>query len=461
MTSKYDFDYIVIGSGPAGSAAALGLVRMGQNVGLVEKKKFGGNNLNSQNIPFAVGRDFAHLYYEATHSAKMGLSGIGLHYNLPTMITWQKNTTKRAGGDNWEVYERAGVTCLAGRGHLIDAHTVAVEDKQYLTNKIILATGSKPIDDTIIGLPNVDYLTPENAFQIRKVPRAMVVVGGGAAGCETAEFLAELGAKVLILEMTDRILPHEDIDASRMMAKYLTEKLDIMIQTNAKVVAVEKTGDLAKIIFVNNGREKMIRAEKMVLATGSRPVTDYGLENVGVKYQRSGIVVGKNFATAARNIFAIGDAIGGESSTEISTYQGISLVNYLVAKKEIELDYTGFMRTIKTFPEIVQIGLTESELKQKDRRYKIGVAKLSEITAGKIYDFEDGFAKIIGNSYGKIIGATVMMPNAEMLSQELAFAVRHKISASDIANTPHAENNFNLAIKLAARRLSLQYKYGA
>lgn len=457
MVQKYDFDYLVIGSGPAGSAAALGLARAKKNVGLVESHKFGGYNLNGQNVPFAVGRDFAHLYYEATHRTRMGLSGTNLHYNLPTLNAWQNNVTKRAGGDDWQIYERAGITCLSGRAHLIDAHTVAVDDKQYLVNKIILATGAKPVNDTIIGLPSVNYLTPENALRIRKTPRAIVIIGGGSAGCETAEFFAELGAKVLILEMANRILPREDTEVSQIMSKYLTEKLGVMIQTGAKVVAVEKSGDLEKIIFVNKGQEKMLKAEAIVLAVGSRPATDCGLENAGVKYQHSGIIVGKNFTTSARNIFAIGDVIGGESSTEIATRQGILLVNYLIAKEEVKLDYSGYMRTTKTFPEIVQIGPTENELKQKDRRYQVGMAKLSEITAGKIYDFEDGFVKIIGSPYAKIIGATIVMPNAEMPAQELALAIYHKMSALDVANAPHAENNYNLAVKLAARRLALKY----
>ena len=257
------------------------------------------------------------------------------------------------------------------------------------------------------------------------------------------------------MEMSDRLLPREDKEVGECLSRYFIDKLGMMILPHARVVAIEPDGDTQRIVFVNEGREKLVRTEAIVLATGSRPEVDCGLENAGVKYRNSGVIVDKSFATSARNIFAIGDVIGGESSTERASYQGAFLVNSLVGRHKVELDYSGFARVTKTFPEVATVGLSEDDLLRRDRKYRKVVLPLSEIPAGKIYDFEDGFVKLISDMAGHILGATVVAPGAELMVQEIALALRQHLTVLDLASLPHAENSYAQAIKIAAQRLAL------
>lgn len=453
MGKKFDFEFIVIGSGPAGSAAALDLARAKKRVAIVEANRFGGSNLNTRDVPERAGMYFSHLYANLRDSAKFGLTAMNLNFNYPTLASWKEHVISEAGGDRRRIYEESGVTCIRGYANFLDGHTIAVGDKKYTASKFILATGSELATSGISGVESVNYLTPETATTLRRAPRAVVVVGGGAAGCEIAEHYAELGAKVLIMEMSGRLLPREDKEVGETLANYFTNKLGMMVLTGSRVVALEQDDQGKKVIFVNNGNEKMVRVETVVLATGYQPALDYGLQNAGVKYRKTGIIVDKTLQTTAKNIWAVGDAIGGESSTERANYQGSFLVNSLLSRSKTILNYSGFMRIIKTLPEIAVIGMNEDDLIKRDRKYNKVVVPLSDVTASKITDFSDGFVKLIADKSGKIVGATIMAPEAELMAGEIAVAVRHRLSALEIASTPHAVNSFAMAVKLAAKRL--------
>lgn len=453
MGKKFDFEYIIIGSGPAGSAAALDLAHAKKRVAIVEANKFGGTNLNTRDVPGRAGLYFSHLYANLLDSAKFGLSAMNLNFNYPTLVSWKEHVVTEAGGDNRKVFEDAGITCIRGFANFLDGHTVAVGDRKFTAARFILATGSELMTGGISGVETVNYLTPETATELRRAPRAVVVVGGGAAGCEIAEYYAELGAKVLIMEMSGRLLPREDKEVGETLADYFTNKLGMMVLTGSRVVALEEDAQGKKIIFVNNGHEKMVRVEAVVLATGYQPALDYGLPNAGVKYRKTGILVDKTLQTTAKNIWAVGDAIGGESSTERASYQGSFLVNSLLSRSKTLLNYSGFARVIKTCPEIAVVGMNEDDLLRRDRKYNKVIVPLSEVTASKITDFDSGFVKLITDKGGKIIGATIMAPGAELMASEIAVAVRHRLSALEIASTPHTMNSFAMAVKLAAKRL--------
>ena len=171
------------------------------------------------------------------------------------------------------------------------------------------------------------------------MPKAVLVVGGGASGCEIAEYFAELGAKVLIMERSEHLLPREDKEVGDIISEYLTKELGVMVLPNCKVVALEQ-----------------VRVDSIVLATGSQPIVDYGLENAGIKYKNSGILVNKLFQTSAKNIYAIGDAIGAsDTSIERAEYEGTILASNLLHHTKNIVNYSGFARTVNTYPEIAVV----------------------------------------------------------------------------------------------------------
>ena len=453
MGKKIDFEYIVIGSGPAGSAVALTLAKAHKKVGLIEAGEFGGSNLNSRNVPYIVSHNLSRTYYNAQNGAKFGLTNLESHFNFPSTSSWREKVVARVSGDRKKEFEDAGITCINGYANLLDNTTVAVGDKQYRAARIVLATGSKVDDAGISGTETVAVLTPESALKIRRFPKAVAVVGGGASGCEIAEYFGELGTKVLLFEMADRVLPHEDQDVGSTMAEYFKNELGIMVLTDSRVVAVEQDNLSKRVIFMNNGRERMVRVDTIVLATGSKPALDYGLENAGVKYKNSGVLVNKAFQTSAKNIFAVGDILGGESSTERADYQGLFLASNLIGRNKNLPSYAGFPRITKTYPEVAVVGMTEDDMAKRDKKCRKAVVKLADVITGKVEDDNYSFVKLIADNNDKIIGAAIVAPNAEAMISELTLAVRYHLSALEIASAPHTIESASIAIKLAAKQL--------
>ena len=458
MGKKFDFEYIVIGSGPAGVTTALNLARLtDKKIAIVEGGELGGA-LSKRDMPSAASLKFAHTYYKATHSADCGISGMSLHFNFPTAVNHQEDLTKNIVFEVREKLEKAGVTCILGMANFIDENTIAIGEREYSARYFVIATGAKLNTANIAGTDFVNFLTPETALKNRRLPKAVCVVGGGATGCEIAEYFAKLGVKTALLERSTRLLPREDEEVGKVMREYFENELGVIVLTNARVVALEKDNVSKRVVFAKDGHEKMVRVDTIVLATGSDPAVDFGLENANVKYKKSGILVNSAFQTSAKNIFAIGDCIGGESSTDIAVAQGNYLASTLAYRAKIPFNATGVIRTVSTCPGVAVVGYSEDDLIRRDKRYRKELVYLSETTAMKSLSKTKGFVKLIANRENHLVGAVIVAPNAVLLAHELALAVRNRISLGELATMPHAVLSFGEAVQIAARRMMARKK---
>lgn len=453
MGKKFNFDYVIIGSGPAGATAALTLAKnKRKKVAIIEGQKYGGANLNTRDIPYAISLNFIHNFYNLKGSPE--LTGQVLHYNFPTIAAHQEKIAHTLGANDKKIFEDAGITCIDGYANFLDTNTIAVGDKKFTSNYFILATGAKLNTAGIVGLDSANCHTPDTIIKIRRLPKFILIVGGGSTGCEIAEYFAKLGTKVILMESDSRILPKEDKEASEAMRDYFEHELGIMVMENCKVVEITNDKGVKRVIFSTNKREKMIHIGCVVLATGSTPRTDCGLENAGIKFNKSGILVDKFFQTSTRNIFAIGDCVGNNSSTERAKYEASVLADNLLNKAKTPIVYSGFTRITATEPEIATVGKTEATLIKNKIKYKKSIVYLKDIPASKIHHEDHGFVKILVDHSGRIIGATIMAPHASLIVPELAIAIRHHLTALEITNTPHIANSFSYAIKLAAGKLA-------
>lgn len=451
MGKKYDFKYIVIGSGASGSAAALALGRAKKRVALVEGRYFGGANLNTRDIPYSVALDFSHTYSNILSFPEFNHQD--LTFNFPTVAACELKTVVSAGGNNKKFYEDSGVVCLDGYAHFLDHHTIAINNRKVTSECFILATGSHLKTTEIAGTDTVGFLTPEAAIKSRRLPKVLAIVGGGSTGCEIASFYAELGTKVIIFESAERLLPKEDQEAGELLTNYFSQKLGVNVFTNAKVVAIQEDNFSKSIIFRYDNQEKLIRVDSIALATGNEPNLDYGLENAKVKFSNAGIAVNKLFETSTKNIYAIGGCIDKHSSTDRAHQEGLTLATNLIKKQKNILNYRGFIRQTNTMPEIATVGYTEDDLIKRDRKYKKAITKLNEISASNIYNFDYGFVKLLADKNNRLLGASVICPHASLIIEEIAMAIRHNLTALELASTPHIINSFNYAVKLAAKKI--------
>ena len=240
MGKKYDFKYIVIGSGPAGGTAALTLAKTKKRVALVEGRYFGGSNLNTRDIPYAVALDFSHTFSRILPFPEFNHQD--LTFNFPTVAACELKTVIESGGNNKKFFEESGVVCLNGYANFLDSHTIAINNQKITSEFFIIATGSHLKTLEISGTETVNYLTPETAIKSRHLPKVLAVVGGGSTGCEIASYYAELGTKVIILESAERLLPKEDQEVGETITNYFSQRLGVNVFTSAKVVAIEEDG---------------------------------------------------------------------------------------------------------------------------------------------------------------------------------------------------------------------------
>ncbi|MBQ8992264.1 NAD(P)/FAD-dependent oxidoreductase [Candidatus Saccharibacteria bacterium] len=471
MGKNFDYDVIIIGGGAAGITAARNLAKAKKKVALVEAIRLGGANLNYRDIPYAAAHSFSHLYAEAMAGVRFGITSTNLRYNYPTALRAQLKAVAKAGEKmTKKALEEDGVACIAGFAHFTSPNEISIrkklpttptaEEAKAGTNgqtlkaaKFVVASGSIPKLAEISGITEVRHYTPETILKLEKLPKSMMVVGGGASGVEIAEYFAGLGVKVALVELAERLLPREDEEVGQILAAYLEKKLGVKILTKTRAVAAQGDTISPKITLARGGQEKAVRVECVVVATGSKPNTDLGLENAGVKFDAKGIYVEKTLQTTARNIYAAGDVVGGDSATELANYEaGVAATN-IIGRTKTLVNYNGFMRTVNTNPQIATVGMTEDDLTKRDLKYNKAMLPLSAASAAVTKDMKLGFIKMLSNSQGKILGATMMAPNAAACLQEVALCLRHGLSVVEIASTPHPNGEWGELVRLAAKKL--------
>ena len=410
--------------------------------------------MNFTDIPARSAFNFSHLYMESVRGSRFGISSSSLRYNYPTVLNWTTLAARRAGANSKKVFEENKITCLSGLASFLTPYEISVGKIRVSAPNFLIATGASLSTGNISGLESVKYLTPETALSLNRPPRSIFVVGAGSTGVEFANYFAELGSEVYLGELSGRLLPREDEEVGLVLSQYFEEKLHVKVLTQSRVVAVSSDSGKYKITFLRGGQEKYVRADAILLATGSNPRTDLGLENAGVEYSKDGIDVNNMLMTSMKHISAAGDCTGGESSPERSAYDGALAAGNVFSRQKNLRNHEGFIRLTDTFPPIATVGLTEDDCLKKKIKVKKAVLPLTSVSASNTSDFRSGFVKVIADPKEKLLGATVMCPNAELVIQEVAVAVRHKFTVTQLASAPHVSSSWSELIRQACRKLA-------
>lgn len=453
--STYDYDLIVIGSGAGGSAAATIAAREGKRVAIVEASVFGGESPNWGDVPTKALLHAAQLYEEAKHGARFGIRSSMLSYNFPSLTAWKELVVKRTGaGGNRRYYENEGIDTYQSVAHFLSPHEISIGRRHLSAEYFIIATGSHLVPPAILGLDTVKYLTPRNIHTVMRPPKTLYVIGGGQTGVELAQLMAILGTKVYIADIASRLLPGEDAEAGEMLAKILHEQKGVTVLTQTRTLSVEKENIAKRVTYTRGGVEKSLRVDEVLVATGRQPSVDLGLENAGVEYTPKGIEVNEYLQTTAKHIFAAGDVLGHQSYTHTALLESRIAANNILSKNKATPDYTATPRLIFTYPGVASVGFSEDDCLKRDLAIKTAIAPLNIITRSNTSDFRDGFVKLITDKKGVLLGATIVAPHAGELIHELALALKHGMTANDIAITPHAFLSWSEAIRVAAAKLS-------
>lgn len=453
--NTFDYDLIVIGSGPGGSAAATMAATEGRRVAIIESGVFGGESPNYSDIPTKALLHAANLYDEARHGDRFGLRSSTMGYNYPSLRAWKDLAVTRTGtGGNRKYYESQGIDTFIGLAHFLSPNEISVNRRHLSASNFLIATGADWTIPEIPGLEKIKYLTPRTILETIRPPKSLLIIGGGDTGIEIAQLMAIFGTKVYIAEQASHLLPHHDSEIGELMKRVLGEQKGVTALTHCRVLSVEKDGLQKRVVVSRGGTEKSIRIDEILIAAGRSPRVDLGLENAGVKFTASGITVNDYLQTNIKHIYAAGEVLGRNSHTHSSLTESQVAASNILDKTKVAPNYKAMAEIIFTYPGIATVGLSEYDCLKRDLSINKAIAPLNIIARSNTSDFRDGFVKIITDKHGVILGAAVVAPHAAEIIHELSLAIKHDMTAYQVAETPHAFLSWSEAVRVAAAKLS-------
>lgn len=443
------YDVAIVGSGPAGYTAAIRAGQYGLKTALIEKDNvLGGTCLHVGCIPTKALLFNAELWDHLKEAKEFGIEGVDARKLNWTAVQERKSkiVSKHAKGLEF-LMKKNKVETVRGYGKLTGpaqggVFTLAVkgtESKSIKAKNVIIATGSEA--RMLPGLePGDRVLTNIEILKLSEIPESLVIVGAGAVGVEFASIYRSFGSQVTILEMLSRLVPIEDEDISKELAR-VYRKRGINFHTGAKVEKVERTKAGISVVISADGKQQKIEAERILIAVGRKPNTDnVGLEKTRVKSDRGFVKTNEWMQTDEPGVYAIGDIVQGTPQlAHVGAMEGIVAVSTIAGKEDKPIDLQKIPNCTYCHPEIGSVGLTEAKAKELGHTVKIGKFPFTANSRASIVGQHEGFIKIVSDAeYGEILGVHIIGPQATELIAEAVTAMELEATVEDLMWTIHA-----------------------
>ncbi|MFB1050980.1 dihydrolipoyl dehydrogenase [Paraliobacillus sp. JSM ZJ581] len=462
-TNELDVDLLIIGAGPGGYVAAIYAAKKGLRVALVEKEKtLGGTCLNVGCIPTKSLVKSSEICHSVKHSALFGIeTSSSLQVNMKQIIRRKEEVVDQLVSGIAFLMDKNDIQVIRGNASFLSENKVRVTGKnnhQISAKDIIIATGSKISKVNIPGIDLPFVMNSTDALSNTELPKSITIIGGGVIGMEFAFLYRNLGVEVHVVEFMDRLLNMLDTDITEELEQQ-AKQAGIHVHTGAKVSKMQQANNGQAIVtYETTSGEQLLVSEKVLVAIGREPnIDELDLDKAGVRLneQDKGIAVDKQMRTNVAHIYAIGDVTNIMQLAHVASHQGINAVDTILGEKS-EMDYTAVPNVIFTSPEIASVGLHEYECKEQGIDYR--VSKVSFSSNGKALTMNEpnGFIKLIkDNQSGKIIGGSIIGPDASSLISSLTLAIANNLTEQQIAETIFAHPTTAEVIHEAAMGLSI------
>jgi len=447
------FDVTVIGAGPGGYVAAIKAAQLGEKVAIIEKDVNGGTCLNRGCIPTKALVASADAYQRANDAGEFGVIVKKVSFDWGKITDRKDGVVKKLRNGIGALLKSNKIEIIKGNAKLISRNKIEISSGQINetieSKKIILATGSEPAKPGFFPFDGKKVLDSTDLLKITKLPKSIIIVGGGVIGCEFANILNIFGVKVTVVEMLDRLLPIEDKDISTAVTKKFKDSgIDVRTGVAIENVKITANGVGGKI------EGKPISAEIMLVGVGrSLNTKNIGLETVGVKLDKIGaVIVNERMQTSVANIYAIGDVTNKMQLAHVASAQGIVAAINAAGGME-KMDYRVVPNCIFTIPEIGTVGMTEAEAK-KAGEIKVGKFYYAGLGKALAAGEPEGFYKIIADAKtDEILGAQVYGAHATDIIAEAAIAMKLESTAEELGKTIHAHPTLAEGMMEAAHAL--------
>jgi len=450
------FDLIVIGAG-AGLNVASEAVAHGLKTAIIEEGPMGGTCLNRGCIPSKIVIHSADVADTIKNSQLFGIFSSIKKIDF-AKVTRRASCTVDADAGSIEKAVKRGrnPTLFKGRGKFVGDKILEVNGQKIEGKKVLIAAGARAFIPPIEGLDKVPFITSKEALRQTKLPKSMIIIGGGYIGAELGNFYAALGCKVAMIQRGPLLISREDKDAAKLYTDLAKKKFNLL--TNAAAVKVEKKFGKV-VVHVKQGKKiHKAKAEKLFLAAGVKPNSDtLDLEKTGVKVNKLGFIeVNKFMETNVKNIWALGDIVGNYMFRHSANLEADCVSNNILRKRKA-VDYFPMPHVVFSNPQIAGVGLTEQEAIEQKKNFVIGVEYYKNTGMGEALQEKDGFVKfIVEKKSRKILGCHLIGPHASILLHEVVVAMKSKENALDlIRNTVHVHPALNEVVQRAALNVPL------
>ncbi len=455
------YDVTVIGSGPGGYVAAIRAAQLGFKTAIIEKRKtLGGTCLNVGCIPSKALLDSSEHYHNAvkkfeTHGIKM----TGISVDMKQMIARKDEVVSQTCKGIDYLMDKNKITVYNGFGSFIDKNTIKItaEDgssQEIKSDKVIIATGSEPITPPSFNYDGKRVITSTEALEITKVPKKMVIIGGGVIGLELGSVYARLGTEVEVIEYADSIIAGMDKDCGKELMRSMKKGLGVKFMLKHMVTSVSATSRSATIKYKKRGSEEEMetKADYCLVAIGRKAYTDkLGLENIGIETDERGrVIVDDHLQTQVPGVFAIGDVIKGAMLAHKAEEEGTFVAEFIAGQRP-HINYNLIPGVVYTWPEVAGVGKTEQELKDVGVAYKVGKFPFKALGRARASMDTEGLVKILADkATDEILGVHMVGPRtADMIAEAVAL-MEFRASAEDVTRMSHAHPTYTEATKEAA-----------
>lgn len=449
------YDIAIIGGGPGGYVAAIRAAQLGLKTAVIEKDKLGGVCLNWGCIPTKALLKNAEIYNHFKHASEFGISYENLQFDFKKIIKRSRDVALRNSKGVEYLLKKNKIDLISGYGKIVSKEKIEVskDGKPVGTinsKDIIIATGARPRSIPGVEIDRKKIISSSEAMILQEPPKSMLIIGAGAIGVEFAYFYNTFGTKVTLVEMMTSILPIEDKEITKLLESNL-KKAGIEILTDTKVEKVI-VGDKVKLSVATKDGSKEIAGDVALMAIGVQGnIENIGLDEIGVKYEKSFIKVNEYYQTNVSGIYAIGDIIGAPLLAHVASAEGITCVEAIAGKNPAAVDYENIPGCTYCQPQVASIGLTEDKVIEKGYELKIGRFPFAASGKARAIGETDGLVKLIFDAkYGELLGAHILGSDATEMIAELGVAKTLGTTAHELIKTVHAHPTLSEAVMEAA-----------